>query len=73
MLDIRELVSGDVLFHEGDVADTAYIIESGELEISTQTDGNKVVICSLVDGDIVGEMGIIDDEPRNCNTISSRS
>ena len=73
MLDIRELVSGDVLFHEGDVADTAYIIESGELEISTQTDGNKVVICSLVDGDIVGEMGIIDDEPRTATATAIQS
>jgi CRP-like cAMP-binding protein len=69
-VDIRELETGEALFQEGDGADTAYIIEAGELEISTQADGHKVVICSLVDGDIVGEMGIIDGAPRTATATA---
>lgn len=69
-MDIRELDIGETLFDEGDAADTAYIIEAGELEISTRADGHKVVICSLVDGDIVGEMGIIDGEPRTATATA---
>lgn len=69
-MDIRELETGEALFQEGDGADTAYIIEAGELEISTQADGHKVVICSLVDGDIVGEMGIIDGAPRTATATA---
>lgn len=69
-MDIRNLEIGEALFNEGDAADTAYIIEEGEIEISTRTEGNKVVICSLVDGDIVGEMGIIDDEPRTATATA---
>ena len=69
-MDIRELGIGETLFQEGDGADTAYIVEAGELEISTQADGHKVVICSLVDGDIVGEMGIIDGAPRTATATA---
>lgn len=72
-MDIRQLELGETLFQEGDAADTAYIIEAGELEISTIADGHRVIICSLVDGDIVGEMGIIDDEPRTATAKALRS
>jgi EAL domain-containing protein (putative c-di-GMP-specific phosphodiesterase class I) len=69
-VDIRELEVGESLFQEGDDADTAYIIEVGALKISTRSDGDKVVICSLVDGDIVGEMGIIDGAPRTATATA---
>ncbi|MFT6304389.1 MAG: hypothetical protein ACJAY2_003593 [Pseudomonadales bacterium] len=69
-MDIRELEVGESLFQEGDDADTAYIIEVGALIISTRSDGDKVVICSLVDGDIVGEMGIIDGAPRTATATA---
>lgn len=72
-MDIRELETGETLFEEGDAADTAYIIEEGELEISTVSEGNRVVICSLVDGDIVGEMGIIDGEPRTATATAVKA
>ncbi|MDA0790640.1 MAG: EAL domain-containing protein [Proteobacteria bacterium] len=68
--NIRELEVDDVLFQEGEAADCAYIIESGKLEISTRSEGEKVVICSLGEGDIVGEMGIIDKEPRTATAVA---
>ncbi|MFN3237783.1 MAG: EAL domain-containing protein [Pseudomonadales bacterium] len=71
-MDIRNLRAGETLFKEGDAADTAYIIEEGEIEISTMTEGSNVVICSLGDGDIVGEMGIIDDEPRTATATATK-
>ena len=61
---IRELQQGEFLLKEGDAADCAYIVESGCLEISTHSEGEQVIICTLTDGDIVGEMGIIDNEQR---------
>ncbi len=63
----RELGKGKYLFKEGDAADCAHIIEQGDLEISTHSEGEEVIICTLSDGDIVGEMGIIDNEPRTAN------
>jgi EAL domain-containing protein (putative c-di-GMP-specific phosphodiesterase class I) len=68
--NIRDLSNGEVLFAEGDPADCAYIIESGELEISTHSENEKVIICSLGAGDIVGEMGVIDRAARTATAAA---
>lgn len=60
----RVLSDGEVLFQEGDSADCAYIVERGTLEISTTSEGSRVVLCRLDEGTIVGEMGVIDRAPR---------
>lgn len=66
----RVLQPGEVLFAEGDMADCAFIIESGELEISTDHEDGKVVICNLAAGDIVGEMGVVDSTPRTASATA---
>ncbi|MEM9529542.1 MAG: EAL domain-containing protein [Pseudomonadota bacterium] len=66
----RQLAVGDVLFSEGDRADCAYIIEDGTLEISTVSEGQRVVITELGAGEIVGEMGVIDSAPRTATATA---
>ncbi len=67
----RVLQSGQTLFNEGEAADCAYIIESGELTITTHSEGEEVFLCTLRDGDIVGEMGVIDRAPRTATAVAS--
>ncbi len=56
---------GDRLFDEGDAGDRAYIIESGLVEIGKAVQGGEtVVVTTLGKGEIVGEMALIDDQPR---------
>ena len=59
------LAAGETLFREGDIADNAYVITSGELEILKDSAGRQVRIAVSGEGDIVGEMGLISAEPRN--------
>ena len=59
------LAAGDTLFREGDIADNAYVITTGELEILKDSAGRQVRIAVSGEGDIVGEMGLISAEPRN--------
>jgi signal transduction histidine kinase len=59
------LSTGNTLFREGDVADNAYVITGGELEILKESAGRPVRIAVSGEGDIVGEMGLISAEPRN--------
>jgi len=66
----RQLKDGEVLFREGDSADCAYIVESGQLKITTATEEGDIVLKTLVDGELVGEMGIIDDSPRTATATS---
>ncbi|MCP3689263.1 MAG: EAL domain-containing protein [Gammaproteobacteria bacterium] len=58
---------GEYLFKEGDIGDFAYIIESGSVEIFHARGDNKLLISKLGEGDILGEMAIIDRLPRSAN------
>ncbi len=55
---------GHVLFREGDAADTAYIIESGTIAITTEQKGEQQLLSELGPGEILGEMALIDDKNR---------
>jgi signal transduction histidine kinase len=62
---VQELAMGSTLFSEGDEPDRAYVIDSGELEILKESAGRNVRIAVSGPGDVVGEMGLLTDEPRN--------
>lgn len=53
-----------ILFSEGDQPTVAFLIESGEIEVSTVRDGESLVLSKLSAGDLLGEMAVIDDAPR---------
>ncbi|HEY8963374.1 MAG TPA: cyclic nucleotide-binding domain-containing protein, partial [Alphaproteobacteria bacterium] len=63
--------------NEGDVADHAYIIQSGMVEIFKDKKGKPVKLARLEAGDIFGETSLLFDEPRmasakavtDCNLI----
>ena len=59
------LAEGETLFDEGDLADAAYVIAEGELEILKESAGRHVRIAVSGVGDVVGEMGLLTAEPRN--------
>jgi len=53
---------------EGSIADCAYIIASGKVEVYKKgPDGEKKVVGVLSDGDIFGEMALIDGLPRSAS------
>jgi len=56
--------TGEYIFREGDPGDYAYIIDSGNVEISSKNDSHTMVVATLAKGDILGEMAIIDRQPR---------
>ena len=66
----KELTKGDVLFNEGAKPDHAYLIEHGEIEISSNKSAEKIVLGILNPGDILGEMAIIDNVPRSADAIA---
>ncbi|MEE9545645.1 MAG: cyclic nucleotide-binding domain-containing protein [Rhodospirillales bacterium] len=55
---------GDVIFHEGEPGNAAYILESGSVEIVKTVEGSKVRLVTLRSGELFGEMAIIDGSPR---------
>jgi len=61
----RSLQAGEILFLEGDEADDAYVVCSGEVEILKGPEDRQVRIAVSGAGVIVGEMALLTDEPRN--------
>lgn len=63
----RELVRGDVLFSEGDVPDAIYLMLAGRVVIANTSpvDRRESVIALMEDGDLFGELGMLDAGPRS--------
>ncbi|MDD9941353.1 MAG: Crp/Fnr family transcriptional regulator [Myxococcales bacterium] len=56
---------GDMLMHEGEVAAHMFVIFTGEVEIVASGKHGNVRVALLGPGDWVGEMGILDPQPRS--------
>ena len=66
----RHLKSGECLFQEGDPGDFAYIIEKGEIEISTFIDSKYTVLNTLSPGSMFGELAIVDGTARSASAYA---
>ena len=54
----------EILFSQGDAGDSAYIIVDGEADIVVNTPGGPLVVATLKQNEIVGEIAILCDVPR---------
>ena len=58
---------GQMIFREGDTTQEAYRILKGRVEISIAGDGKAVILAQLGEGDIFGEMAMVDERPRSAS------
>jgi diguanylate cyclase len=72
MIYSKSFVAGEEIFRIGDSGRNAYIIEKGEVEISNTQNGEEIVIARLGEGEIFGEMSMIDDAPRSATVRASQ-
>jgi CRP-like cAMP-binding protein len=63
----REYNAGDIILKEGEPSDFAYEILSGEVEVFTEFDGETVILGKMEEGEFLGEMGIVDGQPRSAS------
>ena len=63
-IERREVDDGEILFEEGDAADKAYLLVDGNVQIYRTSGNEEVVLATLGKGDILGEMSLIDNQPR---------
>jgi CRP-like cAMP-binding protein len=65
---VRDLVRGDVLFEVGDEPDSIYVVLSGRIAIAIGNrpfDHRESVIALMDEGDLFGDMGMLDKSPRS--------
>jgi len=61
------VANGQILMKQGDYSTELIAIEEGSADVIQN--GQK--IASLGDGDLIGEMGLIEREPRNADVIAT--
>lgn len=61
----QTFLEGDVVFKQGSAGDTMFIIHTGALAVIRETEGTSTVVARLNPGDFVGEMALVDQEPRS--------
>lgn len=59
--DCIHLLAGETLFSQGDASDVLYVVKEGEIDLVH--DGR--LIETVGPGGIIGEVGVLDDGPRN--------
>jgi CRP-like cAMP-binding protein len=65
------LQQGDILFEQGDDSDGLYLIVSGLVRVYLTTeDGREVTISLLEDGEVIGEMSLLDGLPRSAGAAA---
>ena len=60
----EQLPAGEMLFTEGAIGDKAYVIMAGEIDILEELGGRSVLLATRMAGDVIGEMSLLDQNPR---------
>jgi HEAT repeat protein len=61
---------GDTIARQGDVGDEMHIIVSGEVSVTVREGDDQRVVAVRSEGDVVGEMAIVTNEPRMADLVA---
>ncbi|MCI0393666.1 MAG: cyclic nucleotide-binding domain-containing protein [Chloroflexi bacterium] len=68
---VRKLAKDEVLFRKGDPGDALYMIRTGWVKIVTEdNDGDELVLNHSGPTEVIGEMAVIDGEPRSAGVVA---
>lgn len=71
LLKPRRFARGEVVFHQGDVGTSLYVIRKGEVAIRLSSpDGKEVILALLARGDFFGELALLDGEARSTDAVA---
>ncbi len=71
---IRNAISGETIFNQGDVPKNLYIILEGSLYVTEFTEDGKAVAHELISkGDCFGEIAIIDEKLRSASILCAEN
>ena len=66
----QHFAAGDVLFRQGDAADSLYVLGEGRLAIYVEDGASRKRLASLAAPGYVGEMGLLTGQPRGATVVA---
>jgi len=64
ILERKSYNDGETVFREGEQGSSAFVLQSGNVAISRNVNGEDHELAVIGPGSIFGEMALIDDQPR---------
>src|SRR5258708_606014 len=72
LLRERHIDQNQVVFRQGDLADSLYVVLAGRIRISVSSPtGHEKVLNFAGVGDVIGEMGLLSGDPRSATAATS--
>jgi len=68
--DIQRFSDGETIVSEGIISNNAYIILKGQVSVSKKIEKRVIVIGTLNEGEVFGEMGLISSGLRSTNVTA---
>lgn len=62
-----QIEAGELLFAEGDPGEAAFVIQTGKVSIFRRVDGEEIELVRLGDGEVIGELALIDGAARSAS------
>ena len=67
----RRFKAGEVICHEGDPGQEAYVIHSGAIDVRRRIDGADKVLARYGEGELVGELALFRKAPRSADMVAA--
>ena len=68
----KEYKEGEVIFHQGDVGNTMFVIQDGEVEAVAESNGEEYRLRSMGPNEFFGEMALFEKEVRTATVRAIR-
>jgi CRP/FNR family cyclic AMP-dependent transcriptional regulator len=68
---IETFKDGELIFEEGDIGRDLYIVQSGEVKITKNINGNHIELVRFKKGDFFGDMALLQSIPRYASAHAS--
>ena len=65
--EVKELAAGEVLLHEGETAEFAVLILTGQIEVFVERESKRLVLTDAGPGTILGELSLLCGIPRSAS------
>jgi len=66
----RAFTAGDTVIEEGAMGLGMFVMISGRVEVFKQSASGKVALGHMEEGDVLGEIALIDDQPRSASAVA---